>query len=137
VKILVDELFIEKEEKKTVKNIKILDAGSVSETNIKGKEINLNAFDLMFKEMRIIVANYGSKEFNKILGLAYNFNITSKAIYCDVEIFDVNGFDTDLFIFFKTGITNNAFRIRPLIEVLKIENNIITKADMKNLGVVL
>lgn len=122
-----------------ISDVKILDKDCISDTNVKGKFIDKGAFDWMLGESRIITANYGKIDFHNILGLAFNIRKKIGSIICDLHIYDVNGFDTELFSFVDEGLKKNAFRIRPLISILHDElvGNTIMKADIVNCGVVL
>ena len=120
-----------------INNVVVLDKNMLHKTNIGSKKLDKDAFNDILTESRVVTANYGSYEFNKILGLASNLRVVSNKLIADFHVYDVNGFDTELTPFLVEGLSTKAFILLPLINILELNGDTIMKADIVNLGVVM
>ena len=117
-----------------INDILCFDTDDLSGTNIAGKVMHKKAFDDYLIKSRIFVCDYTAPVFKDSLGICTNFRREGKEIYCDLKIYDVNGFDTEMPEYIIDGLADGAFKMRGLVKVIKLEGGIITEAEMVCMG---
>ena len=119
-----------------IMNVMVLDVRDLVQTNLKNKTLSKDCFDWDATNSKVLFSKYGVVTFDGTLGLCNNFSRDNNKIFCDLELYDVNGFDVELPPFIRDGLSKNAFKIRPLIGILMEGSGIVTKAQMISIGLV-